>query len=127
MRGRMPLGADNMGGTSANNVTPNAADTVGFTGGNETHNMLQSELPEHTHDLYNDSNNRQYYAARTTIEGATTGTVQIPTPSGLTDVQNSSAMLDVGGIKDYTAQTAVNLMNPFLVTHYIIYTGKDAT
>jgi microcystin-dependent protein len=127
MRGRMPLGADNMGGTSANNVTSNAADTVGFTGGNETHNMLQSELPEHTHDLYNDSNNRQYYAARTTIEGATTGTVQIPTPSGLTDVQNSSAMLDVGGIKDYTAQTAVNLMNPFLVTHYIIYTGKDAT
>ena len=127
MRGRMPLGADNMGGTSANNVTSNAADTVGFTGGNETHNMLQSELPEHTHDLYNDSNNRQYYAARTTIEGATTGTVQIPTPSGLADVQNSSAMLDVGGIKDYTAQTAVNLMNPFLVTHYIIYTGKDAT
>lgn len=127
MRGRMPMGSDNMGGTSANVVVDPAADSVGFTGGNETHAITQAELPDHTHDLYNDSNNRQYYATRTTPESATTGTVQIPTASGLADVQNSSAMLDVGGIKDYTTQTPMDIMNPFLTTNYIIYTGKDAT
>ena len=127
MRGRMPLGADNMGGTSANTVVNPAADSVGYTGGTETHSITQSELPEHSHDMYNDSNNRQYYATRTTPESATTGTVQVPTASGLAGAQNSSAMPDSGGIKDYTSQSAMSLLNPFLTVNYIIYTGKDAT
>lgn len=38
MRGRFPLGKDNMGGTSANRVTNAAADTVGLSAGAETHN-----------------------------------------------------------------------------------------
>ena len=33
LRGRFPLGADNMGGSSANNVSSATADTIGGTGG----------------------------------------------------------------------------------------------
>ncbi len=36
MRGRFPLGQDDMGGASANRVTAAAADTVGSSGGSET-------------------------------------------------------------------------------------------
>ena len=125
MRGRVPMGADNMGGTSANRVTSAEADIVGNAAGNETHNIVQSELPDHTHDLYNDTNNRQYYAARTTPESATTGTVSVPTPAG--SAQTSSAILDVGGIKDYNTQSPMDIMSPYLTVNYIIYTGKDVT
>jgi microcystin-dependent protein len=125
MRGRIPLGADNMGGTSANRVTATEADIVGNASGSETHNIIQSELPDHTHDLYNDTNNRQYYASRYTPEQATTGTVSVPTSAG--SAQTSSAILDVGGIKDYNTQTAMDIMNPYMTVNYIIYTGKDVT
>ena len=127
MRGRMPLGADNMGGTSANRVTANEADIIGNGGGNETHNIASAELPDHKHDMYNDQNQRQYYAARTTPEAATSGTVSIPTAAGI-NTQTSSAILDSGGIKDYPAQqTPMDIMSPYLTVNYIIYTGKDVT
>jgi microcystin-dependent protein len=126
MRGRMPLGADNMGGVSANRVTSNEADLIGNAGGNESHNIAQAELPDHVHDMYNDANQRQYYATRATPESATTGTVQIPTAAGV-NTQNSSAITDSGGIKSWSSQTPMDIMNPFLTTSYIIYTGKDVT
>ena len=126
MRGRMPLGADNMGGVSANRVTANEADIVGNAGGGETHSITQAELPDHVHDMYNDTNQRQYYATRSTPETATSGTVQIPTPSGVS-TQNSSAITDSGGIKSWSSQTPMDIMSPFLTTSYIIYTGKDVT
>ena len=126
MRGRMPLGADNMGGVSANRVTANEADLIGNAGGNESHSIAQAELPDHVHDMYNDTNQRQYYATRSTPEAATTGTVQVPTAAGV-NTQNSSAITDSGGIKSWSSQTPMDIMSPFLTTSYIIYTGKDVT
>jgi len=126
MRGRVPMGADNLGGVSADRVTANTADIIGNAGGSEKHTIVQSELPDHVHDMYNDNNNRQYYAARTTPESATTGTVSIPTPAGV-NTQTSSAILDSGGIKNYSAQTAMDIMSPYMTLNYIIYTGKDIT
>ena len=48
-RGRVLMGLDNMGGTSANRVTAAVADTLGGSGGAETHTLLESELAEHNH------------------------------------------------------------------------------
>ena len=49
LRGRFPLGADNMGGSSGNRVTLAQADTVGDSGGSE------SSVASHQHNLRSSS------------------------------------------------------------------------
>lgn len=52
MRGRVPAGLDNMGGTAASRLTAtvlSAANTLGATGGTQTHTMTSAEMPSHTH------------------------------------------------------------------------------
>ena len=49
MRGRIPLGQDDMGGASANRVTSAQADSIGGVDGAETHTLLEAEMPAHTH------------------------------------------------------------------------------
>lgn len=54
LRGRTVAGQDDMGGTSANRLTDAVSqslngDTLGDTGGEETHTMTSSELVAHTH------------------------------------------------------------------------------
>ena len=53
LRGRMPLGLDNMGGTSANIVTNAQADALNGKEGAETHTLTSSEMPAHTHTYSN--------------------------------------------------------------------------
>lgn len=50
MRGRVPLGQDDMGGSSANRVTAAAADSLAGAGGEETHTLDITEIPAHHHD-----------------------------------------------------------------------------
>ncbi|MFQ5580269.1 MAG: tail fiber protein [Nitrospiria bacterium] len=52
MRGRLPLGLDNMGGSSANRVTDAQADLIGGSGGAETHTLTTTEMPSHSHRQY---------------------------------------------------------------------------
>lgn len=67
LRGRIPLGLDNMGtGGSAGVVTDPQADILGGTLGFETHTLVTAELPLHSH-TYDD----QYVAV--TTGGALTG------------------------------------------------------
>lgn len=54
-RGRVVAGEDDMGGTSANRLTDAGTtslngDTLGDTGGAETHTLLEAEVPSHDHD-----------------------------------------------------------------------------
>lgn len=53
LRGRVIAGQDDMGGTSANRLTDQSGglngDTLGDTGGSETHTLTTSEMPAHTH------------------------------------------------------------------------------
>jgi microcystin-dependent protein len=51
LRGRFPLGLDNMGGTSANRETDAAADTIGGSGGAETVTLTAAQLPAHLHPI----------------------------------------------------------------------------
>lgn len=53
MRGRTPVGLDNLGGTSANRITAAWADTAGGSGGVEevTLTSAQSGVPAHTHGI----------------------------------------------------------------------------
>jgi microcystin-dependent protein len=52
MRGRAVAGKDDMGGTAASRLTAtvlSAANTLGATGGTQTHTMTSAEMPVHTH------------------------------------------------------------------------------
>lgn len=54
-RGRVAAGKDNMGGTSANRLTNQSGgvdgDTLGATGGSETHTLTTSQIPSHSHTM----------------------------------------------------------------------------
>jgi microcystin-dependent protein len=53
LRGRVVAGQDDMGGSSANRLTDQSGgldgDTLGATGGSETHTLTDAQMPEHTH------------------------------------------------------------------------------
>ena len=52
LRGRVIAGVDNMGGTAASRLTStvlSASNTLGATGGAQTHTMTSAEMPSHTH------------------------------------------------------------------------------
>lgn len=49
LRGRFPLGKDDMNGTSANRVTAAAADSIGGSGGVESVALTVAQMPAHNH------------------------------------------------------------------------------
>lgn len=56
LRGRVPMGQDNMGGVDAARVTAAStgggnADTLGGVGGAETHTLVSGEMPAHVHNV----------------------------------------------------------------------------
>ena len=54
LRGRVIAGQDDMGGTSANRLTnPINGDTLGASGGSESHTLTVSEMPAHNHSMTN--------------------------------------------------------------------------
>lgn len=51
LRGRVPLGKDNMGGASANRVIAPEADALGGVEGAEKHTLTVAEMPSHSHGV----------------------------------------------------------------------------
>lgn len=140
LRGRFALGLDNMnngitvpsradptnqiqpGGGSANRVTDPEADSLGLSSGEEDRNITVSNLPDHEHDLKGNDNN-QYFAYRN-VPGTPSDTDAIG-GEGSTTVARGQYLATSGGILGYPAQSALNVMNPYLSLNYIIYTGQD--
>jgi len=122
LRGRMPLGRDNMGGTSADRVTASAADNIGGFGGNETKTIPVENLPQHTHKMQGVTG-AQYYALRDggVNPGETTAIVyDAPTGTGAGSAIANSGDVDSGAIGN-----AQDVMNPYLTINYIIFTGQS--
>ncbi len=140
LRGRFPLGADNMGGSSVNRVTDVNADTVGLGSGVESRAIDVRNLPEHEHDLRSPKG-AQFYVILDdsgTPQDADTIPYDAPTGSNAGQARTSSGgVLNRRNIQ-YNQQTGLetfeifdiselgtpfNVMNPFLTVKYIIYSG----
>ena len=140
LRGRFPLGADNLGGTSANRVSDVNADTVGLASGVESRAIDVRNLPEHEHDLRSPKG-AQFYVILDdsgTPQDADTISYDAPTGTGAGQARTSSggvlnrrniAYNQNTGVEEYQTfditelGTPYNVMNPFLTVQYIIYTG----
>ena len=122
LRGRFPLGADNMGGPSANRVTSSAADGIGNGSGDETKTIGVQNLPEHEHDMEGPSGT-QYYGIRAgSGEPLDPQAITLPVEPGGGGTQGLASS---GGILTNTSLgTPLDVMNPYLVLNYIIYTGQ---
>lgn len=112
LRGRVPAGQDDMGGTPANRLTgqPGGVDgsSLGNSGGGETHVLLIAEMPEHDHTVYNNDS-----------DATGSGGGAVSNATGTADVQSAPA----GG------DGAHNNIQPTLIVTYIIATedGPDGT
>lgn len=104
MRGRSPLGKDNMGGSSANRVTAAAADTIGGSGGAENHTLTTAEIPPHPHPI-----------TVTDGSGPTGSNVKVSNTATSAGTANTGNNTGGGG--------AHNNMPPYLTLNFIIYAG----
>ena len=128
LRGRLPLGLDNLGGIPANRVTDVAADAIGGNAGTSTQSIELENLPEHEHDLKSEGGT-QYYAVRAgtgdatidlTIEPGLGGTQGLPSSGGVK--QTNTTIDSLGNVVPVLGEP-LNIMNPYLALNYIIYTG----
>lgn len=122
MRGRFPLGLDNMGEESrANRVTGDGAIEVGNNLGSESVIIDIINLPEHEHDLRGESGSQYYIIRDNTGIPLDDDAIQYDAPTGTLAGQ---AYPSSGGIKTTTdLGQPLDIMNPYLALNYIIYTG----
>lgn len=138
LRGRFPLGKDNMdngeqildtlgtpvdgGGGNADRVSGVDADTLGGSGGNNEYVLSTSNLPDHQHPLIG-SAGTQFYATRVAT-GIPPDSGAIVGPGGTTPGQ-SQQLPRTGGVEGLTNQP-YPVMNPYLTINYIIRSGRPA-
>ena len=102
LRGRMPLGRDNMTGTSSDRVINEAADNLGGYSGAENHILSVNEMPSHNHDILQS-------------HGWGPHTGQAITDPGSPNMNSTStSILNTGGNQPH------NNMPPYLTLNYII-------
>jgi microcystin-dependent protein len=100
LRGRLPAGLDNMGGSSADRITNSAADSTGGTYGTETHTLTTTEMPSHKHT----------YVVRAAAGGGSDAYYGDSTPT------KSADTTDTGGGQPH------NNVQPSIFSNYIIKT-----
>jgi microcystin-dependent protein len=140
LRGRFPLGRDNMnngiqvplqagafgpgGGGNADRVPGTAADNLAGFGGQSSNTLIVDNLPEHEHSMRG-STGQQYFATR--IDTAAPLDSGAFSDKGPTTVGQSQYLPSSGGIRTSgSLGQPFAVMNPFLTLNYIIRSGPPA-
>lgn len=140
LRGRFPLGKDNMdnagtvpnslggfvdaGGGNVDRVSGTAPDNLGDGGGQSANTLTVSNLPDHDHNMKG-STGQQYYATR--VDSAIPSDIGSLSDKGPTTVGQSQYIPSSGGIKTAgQLGQQFSVMNPFLTLNYIIHSGPPA-
>lgn len=117
LRGRVPAGQDDMGGSSANRLTNPGSiggidgDILGNTGGQETHTMTSGELVAHTHTPDGGGG-----AKFITVDGTATTQTNIGSGSYAVVRWNNNAQ-NTGSTG---STTPFNVVQPTIILNYII-------
>jgi microcystin-dependent protein len=128
LRGRVVAGQDDMGGSSANRLT-NASggldgDTLGATGGAETHTLTEAQLPAHTHTA-TVTDPGHFHTTSTQVRGTSTTNQFGGTGQGIAPITPSTDTATTG-ITVSNANTgsgsAHNNVQPTIILNYIIRT-----
>lgn len=128
-RGRVGAGKDNMGGTSANRLTNLSGgvdgDTLGATGGLETHVLTTGQMPAHTHAGTTESNGAHTHTVSFSLGfnnggGGGNGYFALPADdvTGSSGAHTHTVTIDSAG-----GGTAHNNVQPTIVLNYIIFAG----
>ncbi len=132
LRGRFPLGKDNMSNSGAtpgpNRVPDVAADELGGVGGVAEIQLTRNNLPQHVHDLKGNAGS-QFYAFK-----PATGTppdTNAEGSNGLTATGQGQLMVDSGGIfmddlPSSSLAVPFSITNNYQTINYIIFTGRIA-
>lgn len=127
MRGRVPAGKDNMGGTAASRLTTAGSGvdgaTLGAAGGAQTHTLTEAQIPSHTHTGSTSSagaHTHTFTAATSSSNlsraGEDSGTV-IP---GSSSTDSAGAHTHTLTINATGGGGAHNNTQPTLITNYIV-------
>jgi microcystin-dependent protein len=137
LRGRFPLGKDNMdngaqvpksdgspidaGGGTAGRVPDVKATILGGAAGLSSVVLTVANLPQHSHTLSTAANDYNAIAVSTAIDPDATSGLGPTAPGQAQYIKNT------GGVNtSATLGTAIGLMNPFLALNYIIRSGPPA-
>jgi microcystin-dependent protein len=140
LRGRFPLGRDNMdnantvpnttggfvdaGGGNIDRVSGTAPDNIGQGGGQSTNTLIVSNLPDHEHNMKG-STGQQYFATR--LDTAIPLDTGAFSEKGPTTTAQAQYVPTSGGIKTAgQLGQPFSVMNPFLTLNYIIHSGPPA-
>jgi microcystin-dependent protein/cytoskeletal protein CcmA (bactofilin family) len=140
LRGRFPLGRDNMdngiqvpnstggfvdaGGGNVDRVPGTAADNLAGSGGQSANTLIVDNLPDHEHNMRG-STGQQYFATR--IDTAAPLDSGAFSDKGPTTVGQSQYLPSSGGVRTSgSLGQPFAVMNPYLTVNYIIRSGPPA-
>ena len=140
LRGRFPLGRDNMdngltvpnilggfvdgGGGNADRVSGTSADTLGGSAGSSTNILEKRNIPDHDHSLKPASSDQQFSVIRVSssvVPGVSPGPGLGPTAPGQAQYLNTT-----GSVNSTALGQPFSVMNPYLTINYIIRSGPPA-
>jgi microcystin-dependent protein len=124
LRGRVPVGKDDMGGTAASRMTSAGSGvdgaTLGSSGGAQTHTLITAELAVHTHV----QNSHNHVLNANTNSGASynASTNSLRTGQTATSTTFPSGTLDAATATNQNAGsgTAHNNTQPTIISNYLL-------
>lgn len=117
MRGRVPVGQDDMGGVAANRIT--AANAIGVVGGASTHTLTTAEMPSHGHS-HNHGAHDHTIAINAAAANPSNGTVVGAGAGAAMPAQNTSGTAPSADATAAGGGGAHNIVQPYLVWNYVM-------